>query len=144
MYKYLRRILEYITGYPADPNLAAEYRWAWRETGVRPRRVMSEDSVDFPTFVFQKGPVSYFCCSDYDGNYVIGNTDTDGIFKEKAYRRRSILISKHLGKRPQDCSKEEAVRFCARAVCIDREHEGESVNTSSLDLVGSEHSIMSF
>ena len=141
-YKCLRKIIEKTFGFPSDPELATEYMWAWNLTSIRPYKVTVEEFGDFPAFEFKKGPVVYFCCANQEGKYSIGNIDGDGFFKQSRYKRRAILIARHLGSRPQECSKEEAVRFCAKAIQIDSKYKTEEVDTSNIELIGAEHSII--
>ena len=141
--RLLRNFLELMTGYPANPELAYEYIWAWRFTGIRPHRLEMTEIGQKPAFRFKRGPVTYFCSPDPEGKYVIGNVDTDGFFNNDRYMRRAYLVAHFLGKRPSDCSKEEAVSFCARAVCIERDHGQAVIDTSKIMSEEIQHAIIS-
>jgi len=143
MYRYLRKIFEKISGYPADSELSKEYIWAWRFSGIRPTSVEWSEDVRKPGFRFDGSNMSYFCFADKDGVYFIGNVDTDGIFDESRYKRKACLIKKYL-EMPNLCSKEEAVLFCAKAVKIEADHMNESVNISDFSIEACQHSIFNF
>lgn len=144
IYNNLRKIIEKLTGYPYDPELAKEYIWAWKYTGIRPYRMELTEIGKLPSFRFKKGEVTYFCSPNPKGEYIIGNIDTAGFTDHKRYKRRAFLIAKYLQKRPYNCSKEEAVSFCAKAINIEKEHKGEIIDTSEFSLRTSEHAIISF
>ena len=54
------------------------------------------------------------------------------------FKRKAYLIDKYL-KMNDDCSKEEAVTFCARACYILEEHKNEKVNFAGYSICGSQH-----
>lgn len=143
MYIYMQKIIKKIKNFPREMS---EFLWAKKITGVYPYEVEWSQDDKNPSFIFKNGPVRYFCSAKSDGKYGIGNVDTDGFLKEKQhkYKRRAILIQKYLGKRPENCSKEEAVLFCAKAVTIERGHKKEEIEISGNNLIGVQHSIISF
>jgi len=143
MYKHLRKIIEKFTGYPQDSELAKEYMWAWRLTKVRPTCVEWSETVKKAGFRFDGSNMTYFCYANFDGSYYIGNVDTDGFFNEDRYKRKAYLIEKHL-KIPINCSKEESVVFCAKAVRIERDYRNELIDTSGVSLRMCQHSIINF
>ena len=80
IYRCLRKILEYITGFPSTDILAKEYIWAWKYTGIRPHKIELSEVHKRPCFTFKNGHLIYFCHTDKDGFYYIGNVDMDGFF----------------------------------------------------------------
>lgn len=124
LYRWLRKIIEYLTDYPADDELAKEFMWAWRLTGFTPYVSRIGDGIEFK---FKNNCMVYWCYSmrNNPDKFHIGNIDASIFHQKKRFRKICYLISKHL-KFPEDgCSKEEAVLFCAQAVNIEKLYPNE-------------------
>lgn len=126
LYRWLRKIIEYLTGYPADDELAKEFMWAWRLTGFRPSEIELNLDDDWISFTFRKGLIAYHCWMEIIGDKFHISTLDFNIFKNKRkFRKTAYLIDKYLSIPIKGASKEEIVTFCARATNINKLYPNE-------------------
>lgn len=117
--RILRRLLERLTGYPNDDELARHYRYAWRVTGRRPTNVKRLLTGDVSA-VYRRGSYNVWCTLRRDGTCYVMSFDTEAFTDYDGYHRRRWRVNRVLGFLPEKPTLNECLTYCARAVGLSR------------------------